>query len=177
MFGAESSSFLDPAEAELSVRDRLSLRGRAPDGNFFDEERLFLRVEHLTADEQHVLPAELELIYPGSDGMSCNREKYSLPRDVCWPHWLKHHVAWISHGIVTKLSFESGDKRVYVLHPRHDPAPAHEPKQIPENYAHTLVCTMRTPHTTHEKPSAAVRKKARLDLAIQLQVLPAANRL
>lgn len=167
-----SSSLLNQDEAVLAPKDRLAIRGRPIDPFFADAEELFLRFEEATSDGTRIAPASMSVSYPGSDGMSVNREKYSQPTDVLWPHWLDLGLASVAVGKVTKLVFEAGDKgRTYAMATEHEPAPAIRSKRLPENYAHSLVKTVCPPEPFHRTPSKKVKKEARLELAKVFQVL------
>ena len=139
------------AEAALPPLVRLATRGRSLDPSFDSTERLFLRFSSMTEDG-YVAAASVG--YPGSDGLSCNRERYSLPEDVLFPAWPDHGIAAID--VERVLGF-------YNLDVRHDP--------LPENYAHALVITVCLPEATHVQPTQAVKKKARLEVSRLLAVL------
>lgn len=83
----ESVSFLDDKERSKSPQERLRWRGRIRDDHFPVEEEIYVRVEAIAADREHVCPFAIESLYPGSDGVSVNRSRFSLPTDVLFPHW------------------------------------------------------------------------------------------
>lgn len=74
-------------------------------------------------------------------------------------------MTFASCGAIVSLVFESGDGRRFKLAPVHKPTEKDLPGKLPENYAHSLVCTIQPPEDHHVKPSAAARKHARLLLA------------
>lgn len=116
-----------------------------------------MRVQQLTADGQRPLPAELG--YPGTDGMSTNRERFSIPSDVLWPHHPTWGVVAAQHASIEECRFASGDgQQKYALLARHDPTVGNVEKNLPENYAHSLVCTTKPPSVEHVESPRRLRE-------------------
>lgn len=159
----EFKDFLEPGEADKPVEERLALRGREPVPEFGAAEPLYLRVERLAENGRNPLPAGLG--YPGSDGMSTNRGRFSLPEDVLWPKRLHWKVVFAACGEVVACRFASDTGTEYQLEAVHDPTVADPAKELPENYAHSLVCTRVPPNAKHVQPSQAAKKRARQHLA------------
>lgn len=117
--------------------ERLRFAGRSVDPKFEPNEDLFLRFMQMTESRR---PDPLAIPFPGSDGMSVNRGKYSLPEDARYPVWLNHGVAAFDvSGLPEDVA--SGDRRLFCCRVRHDPQnvylKAYDRRF--ENYAHSLV--------------------------------------
>lgn len=116
----------------------MAFNGRQVDPEFLPDEFLYLRI--YSAEGERPSAATMSC-YPGSDGMSVNRSKYSEPRDVLWPNHPQLGVARISIQQLAECRCEQEQRkeetRVFTLRPEHDPE-----RGPPENFAHTLVITL-----------------------------------
>ncbi|NJK89157.1 MAG: hypothetical protein HC923_06945 [Myxococcales bacterium] len=138
--------------------------------HFEDSELLFHRVKNVTLDGRNVPPTEIG--YPGSNGMSVNRERFSLPEDVLWPDCSTWGIAALSCADIRSVMEESGDgRRRFTLAPRHDPLEASMELDQRENYAHSLIITLEDGRHDHTPPTNSVKKKIRFEIARFLRVL------
>ncbi len=148
---------------------RLACNGRCADQLFSPDEPLYIRIQSVTQDGS--VPGSA-IRYPGSDGMSLNRGKYSLPGDVLYPNpeWLLWGVASIKKGLVPPDTSFSSSPKLFHLHVKHDPlAP---PADLLDNFAHSLITTHAEPaRSTHVQPSKAVKKGVRQRLAQLFRLL------
>lgn len=113
--------------------DRLAINGRFADPTFEPTELLYIRFEKHENDR--VLHSQLG--YPGTDGMSLNRGRYSEPEDVLWPNWATLGVAEVAVARLPSTELSGSDEE-FGLEPRHTPW-----TEPPENYAHTSYVTYR----------------------------------
>lgn len=167
MSANESETSLDEVEASLPVEERLRIRGRTPEPEFDDAELLYHRVKRLAQDGVHPLPKDIG--YPGSDGMSVNRGRFSKPEDVLWPHHSTWNAVEVSCGEVRGVEEVSGDDRTFGLDAKHSPVQADQTRDEPENYAHSLVITLQGDSFQHEPPTDSVRRRVRNRLAALLR--------
>lgn len=161
-----SSPCLSPSskEGRLPVDERLALRGRATDSAFAANEKLYIRVAFT---EDDVVPVSaMKSLYPGSDGMSTNRCKYSLPADVLYPSWSDQQVFGVEVGALPR-ELEDGSGRSYRVECRHDPVGP--PDLSFENYAHSLIVTLREDvEVPGRRVAKAIKTRVRHELARKL---------